>query len=457
MGRTRRPDRWLTSGLVLGTVALALRLNNALRLPLDLGFDAPGNWRYIRMLLQSWQLPEPGADWATSHPPFFYYAAAALGRLLDRADRTSVVAINLASTLLGIGIVALAVWLVHRSAPGNPRRPLIAGGLLLFLPVHISLSAMLSEEITAAFLTSLAICGVCAAALAPRVRRHELGRSMGVGLVAGLALLTKLSGLLVIAAAGMATLARGWRRGEARNGLEQALVLGLVAAIAGGWYYGRNQLVHGYVYPQDLAVHEVMFDMPPGERGVLDYVRVPLATWTDPQLLDPGLLRSVWGSTYATVWFDGHRHFLPVASRPVRRMGTAILLLALLPTAAFLIGLVRGASRIAHGEPGCDVDLPLLLLTGLTLVGYVAFTWGNPWFAAVKGSYLLGLSVPFAYYASEVLADLTRAPAPLPFAVWTVLLLLVALVAITFSFGLVFEKLEAPGLPWRAGLAPMSR
>ena len=31
-------------------------------------------------------------------------------------------------------------------------------------------------------------------------------------------------------------------------------------------------------------------------------------------------------------------------------------------------------------------DLPLLLLVALTLLGYVFFTWRNPWFAAIKGT-----------------------------------------------------------------------
>ena len=62
---------------------------------------------------------------------------------------------------------------------------------------------------------------------------------------------------------------------------------------------------------------------------------------------------------------------------------------ALLPTWAFAVGLWRGARR-AWADP-VGPDTPLLLLTALTLAGYVAFTFGNPWFAAVKASYLLGL------------------------------------------------------------------
>jgi hypothetical protein len=207
--------------------------------------------------------------------------------------------------------------------------------------------------------------------------------------------------------------------------------------LVGGWFYGYNWLSYGYLYPQDLIIHQKMFEFPPGTRGVLDYVRFPLATFSDPQLLNPDLLRSVWGSTYATIFFDGHRHFLP-NSAGATRMGTLILVLALVPTAAFLVGLFR-ALRRAVAQPG-GRDTLLLTMVALTLAGYVIFTWGNPWFVTLKGSYLLGLSLPFAVYASEVLVGWIRQPGPAGKFVASALCALVILVAASFTIGPVFDK-----------------
>ena len=87
---------------------------------------------------------------------------------------------------------------------------------------------------------------------------------------------------------------------------------------------------------------------------------------------------------------------------------------------------------------------------GLTLAGYVLFTWRNPWFAAVKGSYLLGLAVPFSFYASEVLSDWTRGRDARSWLVWATLGLLALAVAATFTYGPIFAKWgEYPGLEWR--------
>ena len=447
---SRAPSRGLVwAAVALGGTGLAIRINNAFRYPTNWGFDAKYNWEYIERLMSSWALPAPDAGWATGHPPLFYYLGAAIGRALGHPDTESTtLAIRLVSAAAGLLTLALAVMLVRRVDPTNPRRALLAGGLLLFLPVHIYMSAMLSEEILASSFTSAAVTGVALALTRPGNAQQERVRALSIGLAAGLAVLTKLSGVLVALAVAGAYALDGWRRRELAPALGRiALVLGAVALV-GGWYYARNRIEYGYFYPQNLSTHEVMFTMPPGERNIGDYLRVPLATWTDPQLLAPGLMRSVWGSTYATVWFDGHRFFLPKSGNPVRAAGMAILLLALLPTAAFAIGLGRGVRRALSSTH--TPDTPLLLLVGLTLAGYVLFTWRNPWFAAVKGSYLLGLALPFSFYASEVLADWTRGRDVRSRLVWVTLGLLALVVAATFTYGPIFAKWgEYPGLEWR--------
>jgi hypothetical protein len=309
---------------------------------------------------------------------------------------------------------------------------------------------MVGEELVVTLWMSLALVAAAPTLSNGDVSGPELGRAALVGLLGGLALLTKMTGVLVIAAVACAWAARAIHERAWRPAIAQCAVMAAVALAVGGWFYIRNLLVYGYVYPQDLAVHAKMFEMPPGARDLLDYLRLPLATFTDPQLLNPDLLRSIWGSTYDTVWYDGHRHFL-ARSVAVSRMGTVIALLALLPTAAFVAGVVRAVRR-AWRAPG-GLDTLLLGLVGLTLAGYVAFTWGNPWYTTVKGSYLLGLSVPFAVYASESVVRWTRPGGVRAVAIYGALAVLLVLVVATFTIGPFFVKLDGPGLPWRSPAA----
>jgi hypothetical protein len=426
-----------TAAALLG---VAVRVNNALRYPPDWGFDASFNWRYIYRMANDWALPHPSAGWSTADPPLFFSAAAGL----MAASGFQVSLVPLFNSVLGLAIIAMAMMLARDAQPERPLRTVLAGGLLLYLPAHIQMSAMVSEEMLSAFFISMAVF-----LLARRERdgSEPLPRSAAVGLATGLGLLTKLTSAVAgIAAVGTYAL-DGLRRRAFRPALTALAATCAVALLVGGWFYARNHAIYGSAQPFGLPAHQLMFEMPPGERSVADYLRFPVSTFTDPQLLDPDLLRSVWGSTYATVWFDGHRFFLPRGIESVRRLGTACLLLALLPTAAFGVGLLRGLRRCAAGDGAADI--PLLLLVAVSFAGYAFYTWQNPWFAVVKGTSLLGLSLPFAYYASEELDRWIRRSRATAAVVGGGLALLAFAVILSTTFNLAFEKTEVSGLPWK--------
>jgi len=446
---------WLALGFA-ALIGFAIRISNALVYPIDMGYDANWNWEYITLLMHSWALPAPDQGWATAHPPFFYYLAAAIGRVVGPLDKSMAIhAIRLVTAASGLLAIWVAVSLVRRVDPKNTQRAFIAGALLLFLPVHIYMSAMLSEEILVTALISFAVVGIATDLLSSPTPGRALVRAGVLGAVAGLALLTKLTGLLIIAAGGAAYLIDGIRSGEKRAAFGRAAAFSATALLVGGGFYVRNLIAYGYLYPHGLEVHSLMFSMPPGMRSVADYLWVPWQTFTEPNLLSPGLLHSVWGSTYVTIWFDGHHHFLPTRGSAVSKIGTAMLLLGLVPSLAFAVGLGRGVRRLFRTLGG--PDLVLLLLVVATLAGYVLFTWRNPWFAVLKGSFLLGLSVPFSYYASEVLADWTRDRSWRSVAVLACLGILAALVMLTFSYGFVFQKHELPGIQWTPVETPWRR
>jgi hypothetical protein len=426
-------------------VALGVRIHNALTYPPEWGFDAAFSWQYIEALRNEWHLPAPDAGWSTADPPLYYALAAALMRVVNAPPL--VPWLNL---LLGLGIAAIAARLVRRLAPADPARAWLAAGLILYLPAHVHMSAMVNKEMLAAFLTSAAI-GLVADPARPReALRPALWRALGAGVAAGLALLTKLSGVLAAPACAAAYLLDARRR---RDALARGALCVVVAAVVGGWFFARNRIEYGYFQPHALPAHQLMLGMPPGERTLGDYVRFPLSTFTDPQVLNPSLLRSVWGTTYASLWFDAHRHILPTRGVAVSRLGEVTLVLALLPSAAFLAGLYTGARRLARGEGAADA--PLLALVALSLAGFAAYTWQNPWFAVVKGTSLLGLCVPFGVYTSEALCRWMRRGRGS--ALWiggALAALALCIVAGTLFHG-VFVRLEYPGIPWRTTPIPV--
>lgn len=444
----RRRATWIAAFVALG-VAVAMRVHNAIHYKHLWGFDAKFNWRYIKRLTRSWNLPPPDADWSTAHPPLFYYVNATICRLMeDSTKEFQVIVVRLLVSAAGLAIAGLAFALIRRVNPDDPQRAVLACVLVLFLPVHVYMSAMVTEEIVVAMLMSVVLFGAAIHLSEPR-DRIPWKHATWMGIVGGLALLTKLTGVLVLVAVAGAYSIDAWRRSTLRQALGPVVWMLLIGGIVGGWFYAHNLIEYGYLYPHGLETHKIMFTMPPGERWLSDYVRLPLAIWTDPQALNPDLLRSIWGSTYVSIWFDGHRVFLPRDNSSVSHVGTAILTLALIPTAAFGLGMFRGVVRAWRAREG--VDEVLLLLVALTVAGYLAFTWKNPWFVTSKGSFLLCLSIPFAYYGSEVLVGWLRRPGWVRAVMAVALMGLIVAIVGTFTFSELFwntNHMHKPGVVW---------
>ena len=444
---------WALAIVALFGVAGWLRAHNAYAFFIDHGFDESFNWEYVQQLTRSWAIPDPESLWSAARPPFFFYVSAVVARIAGAAQAPSMHAIRLASSVFGVLVIALAVVQLWRWNRADPIRVAAAAALMLFVPAHIYLSAMVNEEITVAGWTTLALLVALWEQRAAAEGSASWLRIVAIGGLGGLAFMTKLTGCLVVMAIAASFVFDGWRRGELRSALVRAATLSVIALVVGGWFYARSYWLHGYLYPQSLDAHSIMLSMPPGDRSWLDYLRLSPAVFADTRVDSPGLLHSVWGGTYVTWWFDGQRHFVPRHDPMVDRMGLTILLLGLLPTLAAGVGAVRGVARARLDTR--SLDAPMLWLVGFTLAGYVFYTWKNPWFACVKASYLLGLVVPYGYWASDrLVAWGRRSPAIAAFLTLDLLALLLA-VTIAFYFGTPLWEMtlgvHLPGLPWLPG------
>jgi tetratricopeptide (TPR) repeat protein len=381
------------------------------------GYDAWGHVAYVLYLDLYRAVPWADQGWSYFHPPLHY----ALGWLLAQWQSSEVLVRGLA--LLGsaasLGTAWLAAWLVGVAAPDRPGLRLVAFGAVAFLPVHYFMSPMPGNELSETFLTAATLCAFVAN---ERRERPSLAGALIVGVLAGLALLTKFSGLLPLAVVCAALLLRTRLRGqwrEARGPAAARALLSLCVALAlAAPYYLRN--VREFGTPMQLSrdyelVAQVERAQPPGRRGALDYLRLSPAAIADPNPLAPHLLRSVWGSTYLNVWADTYRESdvaRALEAERVRRRSTSLMaLLGLLPTGLAGIGVLCGARDVVRGRRR-PVHLTMGLLALATVAAFVVFTWRVPIWSSLKASYLMGLSLPFAVFLArgcEALAARGRA------------------------------------------------
>ncbi len=289
-------------------------------------FEAPDevwHYEYVRWLAEGNGLPAPedvgAAPWAQegSQPPLYY----ALGALLTAPVYTSNAAhairynvhavignaegddnrnallhgrihawpwqgVTLAahltrflSIVLGTIAVALAYALARSVAPGWPRAAPLAAAVVAFTPQFLFITASTNNDnlVTALGTVGLYLC----------VRVASLERTpgwrwwVGLGLVAGLAALSKLSGLLLLPLGGVTILLVAYRQRSWRVAWRAALLVGAVFVLVAGWWYWRNWRLFG-----DPLLLAVMFAVLPP--------RPEPASAAEVLAMLPGIWRSTW-------------------------------------------------------------------------------------------------------------------------------------------------------------------
>jgi 4-amino-4-deoxy-L-arabinose transferase-like glycosyltransferase len=291
---SRRSVKCLTGLLLL---YLLLVLAYWLATPVYEGPDEPMHYAYVRHLVETGRLPpltgyEGGhpAHQETSQPPLYHVTAALLtfwapdqgdyGTLLERNPnfaypapptvpdnkntwlhtsaedfpwRGTVLSIRL-TRLVSVLFDALGIvttWGLGRELwPSSDWLPLLAAGLTLCIPQFLFMSSVVSND-TAAM--ALSACVLWAAVRMAR-RTAEVRRVLLLGLLLGLAMLTKLSALGLIPLVGLFLVVVARRECVSWQAILSRLGLVLsVAALVAGWWYVRNWVLYGN--PFNTQVH----------------------------------------------------------------------------------------------------------------------------------------------------------------------------------------------------------
>ncbi|MCX6044139.1 MAG: hypothetical protein NT075_03445 [Chloroflexi bacterium] len=304
--------------IILLAVFVVLAGLYSLMTPAFEGPDSGGHFRYIAYLQQTQHLPGlNGESAAFSHElvqqPPFYYAIAALASagtispealdldqvnpyyqrgLSHRATFTPPKFTLLAElpiyiakfiALLGGLLTVLGSWLCLRVLlPDQPSLALAVAGVVGLNPQFLFSAGTITNDTWAAAMFVWAIAlGIYSA---QRATRPLLGWLL-TGLCAGLAALTKYSGLLVMLPLGLIWLSQ-WRKTNWRHLVPQLLLLLAGFLITAGFWYLNNLMETGSLTPL-----QTIFALLPG------LVRPAPLAYFDPKLWQEvrWLLRSYWG------------------------------------------------------------------------------------------------------------------------------------------------------------------
>ncbi len=259
-------DRWLRYapwGILTAHILLAIAYNLATPFGNN-GYantpDEGAHFQYVQFVARAWRLPVfegyTGVGYEAHQPPLYYFLAAVVYHLVGGEGK----GVRLLSTLCSAGVVWL-VWLsLRRIAPERPLLALSGMGFAAFLPMHIAIgSAVGNDALTnllfAAVLYSLSPSS-SQGAPGSHFRSERVGREVVLGILLGLALLTKATAVLLIPVVALGVLwqarlqGRHWVQAVRSTGM----ALGLAVILGGGWFV-RNALLYSDPLLQKTFMH----------------------------------------------------------------------------------------------------------------------------------------------------------------------------------------------------------
>ncbi len=397
--------RWL---LLLGWTVLAA--NNIAKLPFAFGFDVPQHLEYIEYMLRKGSIPYATNGWQMFQSPFYYIVSMPLYAAF--CDVLSVVKAPYALRIIPLLCGALQIELCYRALRRvyPTRQDLQSIGTLLggFVPMNVYQSQYMGNEPLAAVLSSVVVVMAITLLINPELWSNK--RFAVIGVLTGLALLTKVSALLIYGPLVLLMLYAGLIRSKPLAtrfrdiGIAFAVMFSVAFAVC-GWYYIRNWMHLGapFVGGWDPGRGYAWWQEP-GYRTTSQFLRF------GDSLFHPffAAIHGVWDGLYSTLWIDGYDGCAEILARPFWNFDFALACLwfSLLPTAALLIGAISIVFRPAATAPNGQLFCAIYLATCIGAIFMMMLE--VPSYSTLKATYALGALCCLAVVGAQGFDYLTR-------------------------------------------------
>jgi 4-amino-4-deoxy-L-arabinose transferase-like glycosyltransferase len=223
---------------------VALAAWYAASIPFGQAPDESAHLPYVAYVADHGALPifRAGVGSYEYHQAPLYYAAAVPAYLIGRAIAPGheYLAVRLFGILLGLGVICFSYLLGQVFCLGKAWLTVGVAGFVAFLPMHVALSASVTNDIG----TEVPFAaGLWQMSVAMR-DGWSWRRVIVVGVLSGLAVLMKSSGLALLPVAWLAVLLSGRESGARRTAVRIAGLTIAMLAVS-GWWFVRNWILYG--------------------------------------------------------------------------------------------------------------------------------------------------------------------------------------------------------------------
>jgi 4-amino-4-deoxy-L-arabinose transferase-like glycosyltransferase len=383
--------------------------------------DEPAHYNYVRYLVEEGRLPvlqmgdyphlyleeikakrfppEMSIDplrYEFHQPPLYYLLAS----VVYRASSGSLLVLRLVSVLLGAGLLIVAWVLVRAVFPQRLAWAVGTTAFVAFLPMHLATSSAVNNDVLAELLLAASLLGLVHYLRHPGFSPRE---AVGLGLLIGLGLVTKISTLIalpvtLVAVAVVQRDRRNLQTGQVRT-RDGLLVLGSAGLVLLPWLV-RNHLTYGGLDLWGLSRHsQVVVGQPRAsewlaQKGWVGFLGAFAST----------TFRSFWGQFgWMGVLLDRRLYLLFALLSALAGVGVLLYAACVLRPATVRNGpgdrLLPQLGRLEWQTAGL-----LALWLVLTVLSYM---WYNLQFVQHQGRYLFPALIPlglvFAVGLSQVL------------------------------------------------------
>jgi len=405
---TAQGIRWI---LLLSWMVLAI--NNIGKVPLHIGMDYSEHLRYIQYLAENQRIPLPTEGWQMFEAPFFYILSACIYKVfLNFFSMETVVRIlRIVPLLCGAAQVELCYRALRYVYPG--REDLQALGVVVggLLPMNIYMSQVVGTEPMSGFLSGIVVVLVFKLLRSPSLPSRK--NFLFMGLCLGLAILTKISAILLIFPV-VFFIAYTHFTGDGLTARPVVLLAQRISLVIGvaflvcGWYYVRNwiELGHFFIGGWDTS-RNIMWWQDPGYRTLKQFFSFGQALCFP---IYAGVV-GIWDSLYSTIWMDGFLSGICVYShRPPWNYGFLLssAWLSLFPSAAIFIGILGALKKPAQSLRQGTLFAVCCITVFVLAILYLFLT--IPIYSIGKASYTMGLIPCYAVLCAGGFDILTRKP-----------------------------------------------
>jgi hypothetical protein len=383
---------------------LSIGVHNVKSFPYEKScFDGKMHVDYIKYVAETWRVPLATQGWEMYHPPLYYFLSAIVYRLLDGAHHE----ILFLKAIQGLGFLSglaciLFTWLILRIClKGNYSMQLFGLSVSAFLPMLIYMSPNISNEVFSAAMMAFSLYLLIRFGFQDTI---AIKHSVVLGAVFGLAMLSKYTAFLfLLVALGVFLLRIILRSGHRRREMAVLLIFTTVVFAVCGWFYVRNAvLFHNPFVANWDAQSGYHVEQPPGYRTLGFFMEFGGVLTHAPEL---SRWSSFWDGYYGSMWMDTHFSMLDHRDKKANSYGSVLLALALLPSAAMLLGLYRVLQRIVISR-AFQPEMAIVIAVLIGIFAMIHFSLRVPSVTNSKAFYSLALLPAFGVFAGTGLSEM---------------------------------------------------